>query len=63
MCGQPVLLVFHVWNGATNRATFEYHHIDDATKDEPTPCTVIMPYDEGITRYAAESADLSSTPH
>ena len=54
-----VALIFHEWNGR-NTATFEYHHHEDVEKDRrgeaPTPCVVVLPYDEGLTRYEQESA-------
>jgi hypothetical protein len=67
MCGKSVLMVFHEWRGGEDQALFEYHHHEDAAKarrgGEPTPCTVVMPYDEGLTRYVEESAAAESTPH
>jgi hypothetical protein len=58
-CGEPVLLVFHEWSGAEDKATFEYHHEGDPAKEERgetvVPCRSTMTFAEGLMRNQQES--------
>lgn len=59
VCGRSVLGVYHEWHGTEDTALFEYHHDEDAERDRrgeaPAPCVVVLPYEEGRTRFRQES--------
>lgn len=53
ICGVRVIAIFHEWHSASNEAYFEYLHSEEGgVRSEP--CTIVLPYSEGIERYTQE---------
>jgi hypothetical protein len=54
VCGIKCIAVFHEWKGSENRAYFEYYHAEEDGGVRREPCSINIPYNEGLLRYEDE---------